>query len=65
MNFAQNIDVNTLDAYKSRLDQLLCEVDVPWHLMADALDTCCQGILFSGLRWTGLVVYHCVYIGVL
>jgi len=25
----------------------------------------CQGILFSGLRWTGLVVYHCVYIGVL
>ena len=28
-------------------------------------DGYCQGILFSGLRWTGLVVYHCVYIGVL
>ena len=25
----------------------------------------CQGILFSGLRWTSLVVYHCVYYGVL
>jgi len=36
----QQCDANTLDAYKSRLDQLLCEVDVPWHLMADALDTC-------------------------
>ena len=32
-----------------------------WHCSSDN----CQGILFSGLRWTGLVVYHCVYIGVL